>query len=73
MTDTTCFCELGHECLDCARRRTARRSEVPQHMRPESCYVCGGTEHADGTPRGGHKFWSNADARAEYVRDYRPE
>lgn len=20
-----CFCDVGHECLDCARRRTARR------------------------------------------------
>lgn len=43
--------------------------KTPTHLLPERCYVCGGTEHADSTPNGGHRFWSNADAAADFARD----
>lgn len=36
------------------------------HLAPGHCYVCGGPEHDDTTPMGGHRFWSNKDAEAEF-------
>lgn len=60
-------------------------AEIPAHLRPDACYVCGYTEdqHTHTTP---HNFWSNADAAGEfaaqpqgnsdaearYVAEYRP-
>lgn len=42
--------------------------ETPCHQRPEACFVCGGGQHQDGTPRGGHRFWSNTEALAHHRR-----
>jgi hypothetical protein len=39
-------------------------NDLPAHLRPESCYVCGGTEHPP--VEGGHAYWSNADAAAYF-------
>lgn len=41
-------------------------STTPAHLAPDACYVCGGQPHADTTPTGGHRFWSNAAAAAEF-------
>ena len=41
-------------------------SAPASHLTPENCYVCGGEDHADTTASGGHKFWSNAEAQAEF-------
>lgn len=38
------------------------------HLAPHLCYICGGGPHADTTASGGHRFWSNAEARAEFRR-----
>lgn len=37
---------------------------TPQHLLPESCYVCGKGKHDDNDD---HNYWSNADA-ARYFR-----
>lgn len=43
---------------------------TPRHLRPTSCYVCGGEQHTDGDPaKGGHSFWSNADAHAYFTAE----
>lgn len=41
---------------------------TPMHLRPTSCYVCGSAPHADTfTGTSGHRYWSNADAAAEFA------
>lgn len=40
-------------------------------MKNDKCYVCGGFQHADATPRGGHKFWPEREARADLEREAR--
>ena len=41
--------------------------ETPTHLLSTSCYICGATEeHPNQTARGGHAFWSNADAAAHF-------
>lgn len=39
------------------------------HSETEECYVCSGENHADTTARGGHKFWSVADARIQFANE----
>lgn len=39
------------------------------HLHPTACYICGSGEHPDQTANGGHKFWSNADARAAFAAE----
>lgn len=40
----------------------------PAHLMPTACHVCGHGSHADTTDRGGHRYWSNADAAREFAR-----
>lgn len=40
--------------------------EVPEHLRPDSCYICGGAKH----PETDHAFWSNTDAEKEFREAY---
>ena len=39
--------------------------QPPAHLSPSRCYVCGGEKHP--TQPGGHRFWSNRDAAAEFA------
>lgn len=43
----------------------AQSTTTPPHLRTDHCFVCGQSKHVDGTSRGGHRFWSNADAQSE--------
>lgn len=42
-------------------------AETPKHLLPENCFICGNEETKHG--KGGHTFWSNADAKAEFDAD----
>lgn len=60
-------------------------ANTPNHLAPESCFVCG-YRKGQHTDADGHAFWSNADAakdfaaqpqadfdaEARYVEEYRP-
>lgn len=54
-----------HPAHDHGRATTCPGVETPAHLRPEACYVCGASEHADTTAKGGHRYWSNAQADRE--------
>lgn len=40
--------------------RTLDDNDVPTHLRPDACYVCGHGAHPDG--EGGHWYWPNKEA-----------
>lgn len=42
--------------------KAVKMDATPVHLQDDRCFVCGGAEHAET----GHKFWSNADAHAEF-------
>lgn len=51
--------------LDIIRER-AREIELPVHLAPAACSVCGRPEHLEQIE--GHVYWSNADAAREFAQ-----
>lgn len=58
----TCSNRRPHPAHHHGRAATCPGVETPAHLRPEACYVCGAGEHPDTTAKGGHRYWSNAEA-----------